>query len=331
MTYSVSKRAQQGSAFSCAGTHRQHETSEGKTKLEQAVREFFAAIPTPFDEDGVLRPDLFEGIIQHNIDQGLHGLYVGGTTGEWPAMSLAERLDVLRVASEVANGRIKLYAHVGALATKDSCALAEAAAKLDYAAVSAVPPFYNDYSGDEIARYYATIMAATHLPMVLYYIPSRTGGKFDVDFLESLADTDKVAGIKFTDMNVFLMERVVSRIKGKTIYYGCDEMLLGGLALGAHGGIGSTYNFTGERIVKLAAALDNGDLATARRHQGVINDYLEAMIKAGLLSSLKYIMGLFGVDSGVCRRPVGSPSPEMCAALDRAFESDRRDWEDNGK
>ena len=298
--------------------------------MEQVFREFFAAIPTPFDENGALRLDLFEGIIQHNIDQGLHGLYVGGTTGEWPAMSLAERLDVLRIASEVANGRIKLYAHVGALATKDSCALAEAAAKLDYAAVSAVPPFYNDYSGEEIARYYATIMAASELPMVLYYIPSRTGGKFDVDFLEHLADTDKVAGIKFTDMNIFLMERVVSRIKGKTLYYGCDEMLIGGLALGAHGGIGSTYNFVGKRVIKLAAALDSGDLATARRHQGVINGYLEIMFNAGLLSSLKYILGRFGVDSGVCRRPVGSPAPEMCAALDKAYENDFRDWEQNG-
>ncbi len=295
--------------------------------MRKPAREFFAALPTPFDAKGTFRPDLIEAVAEHVIAQGLQGLYVGGTTGEWPAMALAERLDLLGIVAKAAGKRVKLYAHVGALATRDACILAEAAGPLGYDAISAVPPFYNDYAADEIARYYGTIMEASDLPMVLYYIPSRTGGKFDVDFLERLSDSDQVFGIKFTDMNIFLMERVVSRMRGKYLYYGCDEMLLGGLALGANGGIGSTYNFAGERILKIAESLDNGDLETARRHQRIVNGYLEAMFKAGLLSSLKYLMRKFGVDCGECRRPVGPPTLEMCAALDRAYEADLRDRE----
>jgi N-acetylneuraminate lyase len=298
---------------------------ERKTVLKQSAREFFAAIPTPFDADGRLRLDLFEGIVEHNISQGLQGLYVGGTTGEWPAMTVAERLDVFRTVAEVTRRRVKLYAHVGALATGEACTLAAAAASLGYDAVSAVPPFYNDYSADEIAAYYGRIGGASDLPMVLYYIPSRTGGKFDVAFLERLSQSEKVSGIKFTDMNLFLMEQVASRIQDKYLYYGCDEMLLGGLALGANGGIGSTYNFAGWRILRLAAALDAGDLATARHHQRIVNGYLEVMFKAGLLSSLKYILNRLGVESGQCRRPVATPSPEMCAALDRVIEADLGD------
>ena len=110
----------------------------------------FPALITPFNEDGSLRLEALAPLAEFEIAQGVHGFYVGGSTGEAFLQSPAERASVLREFARVVHGRARLIAHIGAIATGDAASLACVAAEAGYDAISAIPPFYYDFSPAEV-------------------------------------------------------------------------------------------------------------------------------------------------------------------------------------
>ncbi len=106
------------------------------------LRGVMAALLTPFDQQQALDKASLRRLVQFNIQQGIDGLYVGGSTGEAFVQSLSEREQVLEIVAEEAKGKIKLIAHVGCVSTAESQQLAASAKRYGFDAVSAVTPFY---------------------------------------------------------------------------------------------------------------------------------------------------------------------------------------------
>lgn len=133
---------------------------------------------TPFDQQQALDKASLRRLVQFNIQQGIDGLYVGGSTGEAFVQSLSEREQVLEIVAEEAKGKIKLIAHVGCVSTAESQQLAASAKRYGFDAVSAVTPFYYPFSFEEHCDHYRAIIdSADGLPMVVYNIPALSGVK----------------------------------------------------------------------------------------------------------------------------------------------------------
>ena len=113
------------------------------------LRGVMAALLTPFDQQQALDKASLRRLVQFNIQQGIDGLYVGGSTGEAFVQSLSEREQVLEIVAEEAKGKIKLIAHVGCVSTAESQQLAASAKRYGFDAVSAVTPFYYPFSFEE--------------------------------------------------------------------------------------------------------------------------------------------------------------------------------------
>ena len=123
------------------------------------LRGVMAALLTPYDQQQALDKASLRRLVQFNIQQGIDGLYVGGSTGEAFVQSLSEREQVLEIVAEEAKGKIKLIAHVGCVSTAESQQLAASAKRYGFDAVSAVTPFYYPFSFEEHCDHYRAIIA----------------------------------------------------------------------------------------------------------------------------------------------------------------------------
>jgi len=277
----------------------------------------FAALLTPFDDDGGIRIDLIPGLVDYILSKGVHGLYVGGSTGEAMMQSREERIYHLEAVADYARGRCTLVAHVGAASTEDSAALSKVAKSAEYQAVSAVPPYYYKHRFDDVADHYMAIADAAELPVIIYNIPDLSGTDFSTDRLLQLMNDDRIAGTKFTARDLFQFQQLRVRAPGKKFYFGTDEMFLGASAVGTDGGIGSTYNLIGDVFLGIEASVEKGDMPTARRLQYKANELVAILLRTGVVPGLKYALAKIGVPVGPCRQPFSAPGDKASALLDR--------------
>ena len=121
------------------------------------------AAPTPFTVDGGLDESGWGELVCMYVDQGVHGLLVNGSTGEWFSQSGDERRRVVEIAVEAARGRLPVVVGVSAYTPGEACELAEHAAACGADGVLATPPPYVHPSPDEVVAFYATLSSGTHL------------------------------------------------------------------------------------------------------------------------------------------------------------------------
>ena len=276
------------------------------------------ALMTAFTDDGAhIDRARIRKLVRHLIDSGVHGLYVGGSSGEMLLCSTEERMELLETVLDVTEnaGRpVSVIAHVGSAGTRETLALARHAARSGADAVSSVTPFYFSYGFAEVRRFYEEL-AAVELPVVIYNIPARTGMTLNEAQLGTLLSIPNVAGMKFTSSDFYLLERLVTAHPDKIFYNGSDEMLLSGLAAGAHGGIGTTYNFQPARMLSIYRLYHEGRMAEALANQRQANAMIEEVLDCGVLPACKALLRIGGLDYGTCRAPFLPLSDEQYAAL----------------
>ncbi|NLG37375.1 MAG: N-acetylneuraminate lyase, partial [Clostridiales bacterium] len=108
---------------------------------------------------------------------------------------------------------------------------------------------------------------------------------------------------KHTSSDFYMLNRIKARFPDKLVFNGYDEMFVSGMAMGADGGIGTTYNFMAEKFINMWTLCRQGQYEKARAVQSRANEIIEALLSVGVLPGTKEILRLMGLDVGVCRRP----------------------------
>lgn len=276
----------------------------------------FAAMLTPFSEDGSVAPDAIPALVDYILGKGVHGLYASGSSGESVMQSREERALLLRELAAYAKDKCTLIAHVGAASTGDAVALAELAGNSGFKAVSAVPPYYYKHKYEDIAAYYKAIADASGLPLVIYNIPALSGTDIPTEKLLELMEDERIVGVKYTATNLFQFDELRRSAPGKKFYFGTDEMFLGAAAVGCDGGIGSTYNLVGDIYLAIENAVETGDIEQARTLQYKANDLIKILLETGVVPGLKHAMNRMGVPVGPCRAPFSAPPAGSLSKLD---------------
>lgn len=285
------------------------------------MKGLYSALLVPFDENGNIKEQGLRDIVKQNIEvQQVDGLYVNGSSGENFMMSTDQKKEVFRVAADEAAGKIKLIAQVGSLDLTEAVELGKYATELGYDSLSAVTPFYYKFSFDEIKHYYETIIAETNNNMIIYAIPALTGVSMDMSHFDELFKNEKIIGVKYTDANFFLLERLRKRYPNKLIFSGFDEMLIYGVISGVDGAIGSTYNVNGKRSKQIMDLCHEGKVAEAYDVQHVTNDIIEKILELGLYPTIKEILNQKGYDAGTCKQPMNgfdkTKTPEVIKLIE---------------
>ena len=262
----------------------------------------FTAQLTPFDKNNKINDAALEKLIKYNIDMGVTGFYVCGSTAEAFHMTADERKYVLEAVRTFAKDKT-IIAHVGSLNEAEAIDLAQHAEKVGADAISSVAPFYYKMTFNEIKDYYYTVAESVHIPMLVYNFPMYTGVTMTMKEFDQFFENDKFLGFKHTSSDFFTLERVKAKYPEKIALNGFDEMFLGGIVMGADGGIGSTYNFMANKFASIMELVKEGKIPEAREIQHDINKVVETLFSIELMPAQKEVLNQLGFDFGNCRKP----------------------------
>ena len=221
-----------------------------------------------YDENGAVSIERTKALTQWFIDQGVNGLYVGGSSGECIYQTKEERKAVLEAVMEVAKGKITIIAHIACNNTAESCELAAHAESLGVDAIASIPPIYFKLPPHAIAKYWNDMSAAApNTEFIIYNIPVLAGVALTIPLLNEMLKNPNVVGVKNSsaptqDIQMWRDEGIKQN-REFVVFNGPDEQLISGLVMGAVGGIGGTYGAMPKLYLKLYELVKSGDLATA--------------------------------------------------------------------
>lgn len=278
----------------------------------------FTALLTPFAADGSVDYKALKKLVRFNLDKGVSGFYVGGSTSEAFLLSSDERKNILETVCEENNGQGSIIAHIGCIGENHALDLANHAKGMNVDAVSSVPPFYYGFSYDEIRNYYFDI-ADVGVPVIIYNFVAAGGAKLSTENFRDFLSDKRFVGVKHTSSDFFMLERLKAFREDAVVFNGFDEMFISGLAAGADGGIGSTYNFMAEKFINIEKSFREGNMAEAYAEQRRANNIIEALCKFGVMPSEKVLCKYLGVDLGTCRKPFKTLTAEQEEILIKVY------------
>jgi N-acetylneuraminate lyase len=251
---------------------------------------------------------------------------VCGSTGEGPLLTTEERKATAAAFVRAAAGRLPVVVQVGHSSVVEARQLAAHAQQIGANATSAVAPYYfKPSSVESLVDCLAEIAGgAPDLPFYYYHIPALSGVNLDmVEMLrQAPAKMPNFAGIKYTAATADELQALLAAGEERfDILFGRDEMLLSGLATGATGAVGSTYNFAAPLYGRLIDAFQRGDLDEARRCQGQSVAMIRLILGYRGQAGLKATMRLIGLDCGPNRLPAVSLTPEELAKMRRELDA----------
>ena len=221
-----------------------------------------------YDDNGSISVERTKALTQWFIDQGVNGLYVGGSSGECIYQTKEERKAVLEAVMEVAKGKITIIAHIACNNTAESCELAAHAESLGVDAIASIPPIYFKLPPYAIAKYWNDMSAAApNTEFIIYNIPQLAGVALTTGLLNEMMKNPMVVGVKNSspatqDIQMW-RDEAIKQNREFVVFNGPDEQLISGLVMGAVGGIGGTYGAMPQLYVKLYQLVKEGDMATA--------------------------------------------------------------------
>lgn len=295
--------------------------------MTPALHGLVAAPHTPFRADGAPGLAVVESQAAHLLACGVGAAFVGGTTGECHSLTLEERLRLAARWLEVTRGTtLEVVVHVGSNCLADARALAAQAEALGARAIAAMAPsYFKPASVDALVACCADVAAAAPgLPFYFYDIPAMTGVQFPMPVFLARAETriPTLRGLKFTNTDLMAYQQCLNQRDGRfDVLWGIDEMLIGALAAGARGAVGSTYNFAAPLYLRLIAAFRRNDLDAARREQLRSIRLVETISKYGYMAAARATMTMLGVEVGPPRLPHLPLSDEDTRSLRRDLEA----------
>ncbi len=261
---------------------------------------------TPCHDDMSIDKDGVAQVLDHLIREGADGIIIAGTTGEYYAHSMDERLDLLAFAAAHVGGRVPLIGGTGALRTEDSITLAKASKAAGYDAILIATPPYSLPTGRENALHALAVERSVDMPVMLYNYPGRMGGEMDEDFLNRVGQSPNFKAIKESSGDVNRLHLLARRYPHIALSCGMDDQALEFFAWGAKSWVCAASNFamSAHRALFNACVID-GNFSKGRRIMSAMLPLLEVLEQGGkFLQNVKHGTALRGLPAGLPRLPL---------------------------
>ena len=267
------------------------------------------ALVTPF-KDGSIDEAAFTRLCERQIQGGSSALLPCGTTGEAPTLSHAEQTHLIGLTVRVAKGRVPVIAGAGSNCTATTIEMVRHATAVGADAALCITPYYNRPSQEGLYRHFEAVQASTHLPILLYDVPKRTGTTLDLDTIVRLSHLPNIVGLKDASGDMARASRLRYSVAPDFLRLcGDDSLLADHLALGSHGCISVAAN-----VAPALCAAMHESWATHDYHRfAQLNEHLAELNTALSLESnpipVKWALARLGLMGGELRLPL-SPLQE---------------------
>ncbi|WP_211902111.1 aldehyde dehydrogenase family protein [Saccharopolyspora erythraea] len=271
----------------------------------------FAAVPTPLSLDGSTVDRLgIDRVTRHIIDGNAHGLVVGGSTGEFTALSLDERKFSTEAFVAAAGGRVPVIAGTGALTTAETIELSAHAAKAGATSVMVAPPYYERPSFEELVAHLRAVVEAVDVPVMYYHMPALTGVELSGDQLVDLVRRTGVTSVKDSGGDFTAFTHLHQHPEVSAALNGWDSLTMSAFAAGSPASVWGLASVLPRQSADLYdAVVVRGDLARGRAIWAGLFPICEFLDTVNYVAAIKAGLELVGVEAGPPRRPVQPLDP----------------------
>ena len=285
------------------------------------------AMITPFTDDGHVNFQEALRLAGHLLDNGSDGLIVCGTTGEGPNIDDRDKLELFTLIAKEYGHRATIIANTGSNSTKKSIALTKAASHTGVHGVMTVVPYYNKPNQEGCYLHFKAIADSTDLPVMLYNVPGRTGGRIEPKTVARLAkECPNITSIKEATGDIKITQQIRELLPNNDfmIYSGDDALTLDVIQNGGVGVISVSSHIVGKEMQKMITLFKEGKVKEARAIELSIVPILKAMFITTNPIPVKYAMKQLGFSTGPLLLPLCDPSVEEAQIIDAAIESHKQ-------
>lgn len=260
---------------------------------------------TPLTADGQIDRAGFAAVLESLIEAKVHGVIVGGSTGEYYAQTMQERIDLAAYAKEVVGKRIPLIIGTGAIRTEDSVAYAAHAKEIGADAILVSSPPYALPTERENAVHALTVDRAANLPIMLYNYPARMGVKMGEDYFSRVGKSKNVIAIKESTGETGNMHLLARKFPHIALSCGWDDQALEFFAWGARSWVCAGSNFLPrEHVALYEACVIEKNFDKGRAIMTAMLPLMDFLEGGKFVQSIKYGCELIGLEAGPMRAPL---------------------------
>ena len=282
----------------------------------------YTAIITPFHEDGAIDLATFRTLIENQIEGGVDGIVVTGSTGEAATLSTNEKTTLWSTAVEAANGRVAIVAGSGSNNTAETIHATKAAAEVGAAAALIVTPYYNKPTLRGLIAHHSAIADASDIPQVMYNVPGRTATNMTAEMqLAIIEAVPTIIATKEASANLSQIAQIATHAPSHiSVLAGDDDLALPIIAVGGVGVIAVISNYAPITYGELIHDALAGNIQQAQE----IHSRLQPWYKANFLESnpipVKYIMHKIHGGSLTYRLPLTPPTDATRSTIDAKWD-----------
>ncbi|WP_286238853.1 dihydrodipicolinate synthase family protein [Neptuniibacter halophilus] len=283
----------------------------------------YTPVITPFKDDYSIDYDAYAAQVEYLLKSGVHGLMIGGTTGEYYVETHEERVELLKIARQICADNLQIIFGTGSVNPNASVKLAEDAAKHQADIILLATPPYSLPTQYELAQHALTIDSAADLPVMLYNYPDRMGINMEAEFFDLIADRKNICGIKESSGDINRLHMLVNQYPEIQVSCGMDDQALEFFAWGAKSWVCAGSNFLPEEHLALyqACVIEN-DFGKGRRIMAEMMPLMQVLEQGGkFIQSVKYGVTHGGRFAGEVRKPLLGLSEDEKQAMAAVVET----------
>lgn len=267
---------------------------------------------TIFNSKGEIDRDKTKKFLQHLINEGVHGLFVAGSTGEYPLMTMEQRKEIIDIGVEAVEGKVPLFAGTGHNSTKIVVELSEYAQDAGADAVIASLPHYPKPTQEALYQHYKTVAEAVTIPAFIYSWPGQYGVDIEPETVARLAEDGYIQGIKDSNSNLDHTAEIIQLTGEKiTVFQGHETKIFSALCIGADGVICTAGNIIPKEVVEIYSLFRQGKIEQAREKQLSLFGLFNVLHTRDDTQLLKEGIKMLGFDVGNALMPTSELSPDI--------------------
>jgi len=238
----------------------------------------FVVMMSPFEDD-VVDERAMRQMVDHFVGEGVHGLVVLGSNGEYPYLSDEEKRQLIDIVVEQANGRVPVVIGTGYMGTDQTIALTKYARDAGADAAMIALPIYYQLGPEDVRRHFERISSEVGLPILYYNFPDATRLKLTPAEIAELAEIEQIVGAKETILDIDEVGELITLVKKKpfSVFSGTVLNLVPAMERGACGAIGVLPNLIPKHTVELYNAIKSGDAEKTNELQSFIFKFMPLM------------------------------------------------------
>ena len=260
---------------------------------------------TPHGPGGDIDRDAFAEVLESLIAAGVHGIIIGGSTGEYYAHSMQERIDSFTFAKQVIGSRVPLIVGTGAIRTEDAVVYARAAKEVGADAILVTSPPYAIPTERENALHALIVDRAADLPIMLYNYPGRMGVSMGEEYFARVGRSRNVVAIKESSGDMGQVHMLARKFPNIALSCGWDDQALEFFAWGARSWVCAGSNFLpAEHIAMYQACAVEKNFDKGRRIMMAMMPLMNFLDGGKFVQSIKYGCEMNGLKAGSLRAPL---------------------------